>query len=84
MISAPAPRTMPCCGGTRVAYDKERVDALDERIKEMLAENGRPSLIRTSPDICHQITDGRTIKSLAGVNGLCDPELPPNSIVFEP
>ena len=75
--------TMACCGTKQLPFDKERVDALDRRISLMLEENGRPGQVRMSPDICHQITDGRTVRNITGVDGVCDPTLPPNSVIFE-
>lgn len=49
----------------------------------MVKEHGKPKKVRMSPDICHQRTDGRTVRSITGIDGVCDRELPPNSIIFE-
>jgi hypothetical protein len=77
-------RKVDCdCESTYRSYDLERVEALDRRLHVMVEANGRPSCVRLSPDICHQLTDGRTVHHIVGVNGVCDPELPPNSIIFE-
>ena len=79
------------CGGLYLAFDEARVASLEERITLMVKENGRPRWIRFSPDISHQLTGASHLTAYETINRLtgkpspavCDPALPPNSIIFE-
>jgi hypothetical protein len=75
------------CGHPYIPYDEQRVDGLVDRLRQLVAEHGAPTVIRWSPDIDHQITDGLrgiwSVKGLRRVETRCDASLPPNSIVFD-
>lgn len=77
------------CNGVRhlrYQFDREVAQSVVDRLAELCAI--RPGLVRLSPDLSHMIASNTWYAGIIprrfGRYPVCDPSLPPNSIIVDP